>query len=321
MQIIIDADPIVYRSGFAAQRLEYRAVFEDTKGRLHEAHFAPRPDPKNKRKNITAAESMKRFMAKHKTWILLDREPVVVPEPVTHALHLVSQQIKSIVGATKDKFKVGDPRIAVLLTGPGNFREKLATVRQYKGNRVASHKPHHYQAIRDFLTDTWGALVVVGHEADDEVSIRAHMMAASCAPYVVSTTDKDLDQIPGWHYNYQKKVFYDVSADDARDFFWQQAISGDGTDNIPGCYRTGSAGAEKLVKWMSKYELRDKERWREVVWAYKESAKIAGCPYTYEQAPTVALETARLVYMQRMPLELWVPPGEPEQWLEATIDD
>jgi hypothetical protein len=35
----------------------------------------------------------------------------------------------------------------------------------------------------------------------------------------------------------------------------------------------------------------------------------------------VALETARLVYMQQCPRELWTAPGTPKQYLEATIDD
>lgn len=318
MKIIIDADPIVYRSGFAAERHEYHVVYEDKTGQMQEVYFRSYPDPNDKRKNVAAGAAMKLFADNHPTWTQVSKERVVVPEPVTHALHLVSQQIHSIVRAVKDKFKVREPDIAVLLTGPGNFREKIATMRKYKGNRDPAHKPYHYQAIRDFLTDTWKAVVVQGHEADDEVSIRAR---DAHGKYVVATTDKDLDQIPGWHYNYQKKVFYDVSDEDGEDFFWQQMISGDGTDNIPGCYRMGAVKARDLVDWMIMAKLTPEKRWREVLLTYRDSTKDKGCPYTREQADAVALETARLVYMQRKPLELWSPPGEPDQWLEASIDD
>ena len=60
------------------------------------------------------------------------------------------------------------------------------------------------------MTDTWGAEVIDGWEADDEVGIRARQLAADGVEFCIATIDKDLDQIPGLHYDYRQHVFYDI---------------------------------------------------------------------------------------------------------------
>jgi hypothetical protein len=57
---------------------------------------------------------------------------------------------------------------------------------------------------------------------------------------VIATKDKDLDLIPGWHYNWSKTkkddgVYY-VSPVEANRAFYAQLIQGDATDNIPGIF-------------------------------------------------------------------------------------
>jgi hypothetical protein len=235
--LIIDADPIVYRSGFSAETHGYLLVYETYDGEVHEAEFMPFEDKNGNW--VTAGAAMKKWLDKNKEEInVLAKEKIVKPEPVGHALHLVNQEIGGIVGSVRERTKLGedDLDIRIFLSGPDNFREKIATLAPYKGNRDADAKPHWYQQIRDHLTGRWNARVVTGREADDEVSITGwkHYRDGYRHNYVIATIDKDLDQVPGLHYDYRQKVFYNVSRTEAEQMLWRQIIQGDPTDNIPG---------------------------------------------------------------------------------------
>lgn len=48
------------------------------------------------------------------------------------------------------------------------------------------------------------------------------------------SNDKDLLQLPGWHYNFVNKTMTLVSPLDGLRTFYKQLILGDKTDNIPG---------------------------------------------------------------------------------------
>jgi 5'-3' exonuclease len=118
-------------------------------------------------------------------------------------------------------------------------------------------------------------------------------------------------------------VFYNVTEQEANKFFWQQVLSGDSTDNIPGCYKVGVKKATSMVATMEKdFDMMPAKCWEYIVGAYEESKTKSGCPYHDKPAEQVALETARLVYMQRRPRELWNPPGQEHETLEgADLDD
>lgn len=319
MHLVIDADPIVYRAGFSAESHHYHVVAEDEEGQIVEAYFEPKEVGK---KWVTAGSQMKTWLT-NKT--LLDKSMVVKAEPVEHALHLVKQEIGSIIGAAQRKYYLPD-KVTIVLSGPDNFREKLATLRPYKGNRDPAHKPYHYQSIRNFLTSQYSARVVSGREADDECSIigwDAYEREELC---VIASIDKDLDQIPGTHYDYRRKVFYDVTVYTGERWFWTQVLQGDVTDNIAGCYKIGEERAENIIQdiintahdeiWPTPQEF-----WARIIEEYSLSQARHGCPYTDKDYREVAIENAQLVYMQRKPLELWQPPGWPEQWLSGGLDD
>lgn len=296
--VLVDGDPIVYRVGFAAQQRVIHAVCEGPDGEPYKIRFEGRKD-RNK------------YLAEHPEHVLLEEEDELIVEPLPFAL----QTVKQIFGVLE---RLGTPK--VFLTGTGNFREKLATVLPYKGNRDKSHRPAHYAAIREYLLTNKGAVMVNGREADDEISIQAHALKKARRRYIVATIDKDLDQIPGKHYNYAEHVEYDVSALEAEKWLWRQVLSGDPTDNIPGCWRVGKERAAEIVDtWYQEY-LRPQEHWQRVLQIYADSRRVKGCPYAKRDAKEVALETARLVYMQREIGELWNPPGEPMGRIEESTD-
>lgn len=316
---------------------------------------------------------------------------VSIPGTEEEAIAAVRTQLFSIEKACKEHYGIEEfEKISTILSGPGNFRDSIATVFPYKGNRDSSHKPYWYQSIRNYLTSEWGARVVHGREADDECSILARRDRDAGNKYCIATIDKDLDQIPGDHYNYLKQVNHCVSVGDAERWFWQQCLSGDATDGVPGCYKLGSVGAERIIADIDadyagaisagpgtvpkravadvKGELssgalgagtasggdssgssiqlsndsgttaarspRGRLRrssastgrgiWSTIVSTYEASKAKAGCPYVGRDAEAIALESARLVYLQQIEGELWTPPGEPKKYLpgyEPETDD
>jgi hypothetical protein len=63
---------------------------------------------------------------------------------------------------------------------------------------------------------------------------------------IISTKDKDLNCIPGRHYNWSKGEEVTISEPEANAHFYSQVITGDTSDNIPGLYGVG--GSSTYVK-------------------------------------------------------------------------
>jgi hypothetical protein len=257
------------------------------------------------------------FLREHPTSAIASEEEEVIPEPIENALAGTKHLLHGIIDET------GSKDLHVILSessGKGNFRHAIAMQAPYKGNRKLP-RPYHYQNIRDYLVNVWGAQIVGTREADDEIAIRARRYRAQRIGYVVSTIDKDLDQIPGPHYDYAKKVSYQVTADDARRAFWIQALSGDPTDNIPGCWRVGPDRAPKIVdQWLSN-GFDDSQMFQALIAEYEKSKKFGTCPYKDRPSVEVALETAQLVWMQDEPCTVWAPAGVERGRIPCESDD
>ncbi len=301
MKVFFDLDPAVYMSAFAAQKKLYEVVYEDN-GKLRNKKFEDGNKKNAWLRSLKDSENIE----------VLDEEAQLVVQPVNFATQAAKTTLENGLREIKRRFKT-DLEPYYFLTGKGNFREDLATIAKYKGNRDKMEKPVHYQAVRDYYVDQYGAYVIEGIEADDEVSIRAwEEYKGNNNDYVVATIDKDLDQIPGWHYDYKKHVFYEIDALDGELFFYAQVLAGDATDNIKGCYRLGITKAKKAVdEWFEAAE--NNPDWRSFVWecivnAYAEN--IERYPEQHEHglsAEEAALENARLVFMQTERDELWTP--------------
>lgn len=207
-------------------------------------------------------------------------------------------ETESVALATMDSFVtdliVSDALIEVMdfeyhLTGKNNYRFDYAVTAPYKGNRSKSRKPKHLQALRDHLVSTWGAVVSDGQEADDAMSIRQYAEGDNS---IIISLDKDLDMVPGWHYNFVKQHKYYVDRDQGLYNFYKQILTGDDVDNIKGCYRIGPKKAEKILA-ECKTEL---EMWE-------------ACVETHDSYDR-ALEDAILLWMRSKEGEIWQPPSE-----------
>lgn len=312
INVFIDADSIVYRDGYMCENHTWECIYEDPEGQLHQQIF-------------DCADARNKWEKEHPSMTNLERIKHVTPSTMAIVLGTVKNSIHGIFHAVKNEYD-REPILHLFIGGPGNFREKIATVKEYKGNRP-DDKPFHYQNIRDYLTQYWKAEVVHGCEAEDEVSIQARRLPEE--DVVIAAIDKDCDQIPGRRYDYTKKIHYNISEFEAWRWAWVQTLSGDSTDNIPGAFRCGVKGAEKLIDdWVKEWEVKgnpssvslDEYLWKKVCEEYeqaksRETEKMK-CPYIDRDSKEVALEMARLVRLQQYPNQLWTPPGQPDELVE-----
>lgn len=139
----------------------------------------------------------------------------------------------------------------VYLTGKGNFRNEVATIKPYKGNRDPSHKPKYFAEIREYLVTKYNAKVIEGQEADDAIGIRQFTYPDRST--VICSIDKDFKMIPGWHYNPRTQELFNQSLADADMFFLWQLLVGDSVDNIPGINKIGPKTADKILLGAGSY--------------------------------------------------------------------
>ena len=126
----------------------------------------------------------------------------------------------------------------LFFTSPDNFRKHIYP--EYKANRTAT-KPKHLQFLRDYLVESWQGTVAERMEADDYLGINQHESSIICS------IDKDLLQVPGKHYNFVKKEFYEVDEETGFRNFYTQLLTGDTSDNIKGIAGIGPVKAKRAL--------------------------------------------------------------------------
>ena len=160
------------------------------------------------------------------------------------ALYRVDQFMQQVLEAVKSE------SYRVFLSGSDNFR--YAIYPEYKANRKETVEPKHRQACKAHLITQWNAELVNGYEADDAMGFnKLHELD------IISTIDKDLMMIPGWHYSWPimrgNKIIREgkldfVSELDGYKSFFKSMLVGDKADNIIGTAGIGKDKAEKLIE-------------------------------------------------------------------------
>ena len=175
------------------------------------------------------------------------------------------------------------------LTGKNNFRYEIAKTAPYKGNRVDKPRPKHLPALREYVKWAFGAVETDGQEADDAIAIRATELGVD--ECVIVSIDKDFLQVPGWHYNFNKREKTWVTPEQGLRFFYSQVLTGDIADNVKGAPGIGPKKAEKiLADAKTEYDL------------YQSCVEVMG-----EER---VLEDARLLWLRRYENQMWEPPNE-----------
>lgn len=117
----------------------------------------------------------------------------------------------------------------------------------YKISRTHGETPLLLTQVKEHLRDghyQWKSKP--GLEADDVMGILATV--ESDDERIIVTADKDLDQIPGLHYNPRKVDGLKLIEPWMADYnFWTQALTGDPTDEFPGCRGIGPKRAAKIL--------------------------------------------------------------------------
>ena len=210
--------------------------------------------------------------------------------PFDYAANLLDMKVANIcalVGAT------APPKFYI--TGKTNFRTEIAKLRPYKER--PSLKPFHYYNLKAYIKGKYDWYLTELFEADDLLAIeqtRKHnilegnpLAHRSIVETIICTRDKDLRQVPGWHYGWELggqpqfgpelvgEVGYLRISENKKKlsgvgslFFYAQCLTGDSVDTVPGLPRFGPVKAFEL---------------------------LSGCPTTYEAFKRV-LEAYRAVY-------------------------
>ena len=189
------------------------------------------------------------------------------PEPLSHALGVVDSMLKGINNAISKKVGRYIPEV-YLTNSEDNFRLNINP--QYKANRIGVRKPHHLLACKEHLIQKYNAKYADGMEADDELTIRATELESEGKLYVIASIDKDLKQMHGYHYDWNKRKYWYVRPEEGRELLWGQVVSGDSVDNIYSPAGVGPAKAVKLFKDVDWKTIGDLELFKMVADLYSE---------------------------------------------------
>lgn len=289
MRALIDADVVLYSSGFAAQK-----KFYIVNGNIHNS----KADAKAECDDSGQPYS-----------VIAEGYEV---EELSHALHNAKSLIERCFKET------GATDYTLYLTGDTNFRDDLVTY--YKENRADSPKPYHYDAIKDYLINKWGAVVVEGQEADDKMAQEqwkdfiASPKDMDCET-VICTIDKDLDMVPGWHYNWRKDVLYWQDMAPALLFFYTQLLTGDRVDNIQGVPGIGPKKAEAILEGCETeiaLYMRVLNEYHLAIKKYKIEVPKLFSGTDFDYAVEILQENADLLWMRRVEGVSWQPPTQLE---------
>jgi 5'-3' exonuclease len=258
MHLLIDSDSLMYRAGFSA---EYTLYNLSKDGEVKTTKY-------KREVKALEAEGWKQTKKRH------------VIEPIENCIGGLKRSLIEII----DEIKADD--ITVVISDLDNWRYDL--YQDYKANRVAP-KPYYYEQMRSYLKNTWNALSEPYLEADDLVADIANEDPMNT---IIAGIDKDLLQIPTWHYNWTNKKVRKITPIQGEYNFYTQMLQGDRGDNIPGVYKVGSSGAA--------LRLNDCDTTEDMWWAVL-------CTYE-DKDPTPYNEIVLRGQMLRLGSELWHPP-------------
>lgn len=187
----------------------------------------------------------------------------------------------------------------LVLSPKRTFRYDVAE--NYKSNRKPPKAPLEMLIpLREELL-SMGALLFDDVEADDVCVTR---MYKEPGKYVLCHIDKDLNQAPGKHYNYNTQEKYTIDQESADYWFYSQILEGDSVDGIKGCPGIGKVKTAKILG-----SVKPEEYWSVIKETYEKAKK----DYDY------MIQQARLVYMLRdfnedtQEFTLWLPEEKDEE--------
>lgn len=218
--------------------------------------------------------------------------------------------------------KTGSSRAILALSDhrrEANFRR--AVWPGYKAGREAklgTGRPMLYSALREWIRGKFDVRQKPGIEADDTLGILMTGKINGLPPVdkrVLCSIDKDLDTVPGLHFNWRKaeQGVYLVEPRAAFRNLMVQTLVGDKTDNYPGIPGIGPKRADTILEPLGKfYADRGADyagyAWELVVEAYEKAGLTA-------EDALIQARCARILQAEDWDFEtntvrLWEPPTE-----------
>lgn len=204
-------------------------------------------------------------------------------EPIENAIHILKSSIKGICSELDTDKYYG-------YTSRGDtFRTKLATLKEYKGNRKELVKPTHLEALKDYVEHKHNAVIVKDFEADDFCSMDAwycfkkyNKTGNENDKLINIAIDKDAKGVTSFLFNPSKmfepqrieglgSVYRDENEVDGhgRAWFYYQVVCGDISDNYdPACYSDFKSGPITSFNSLSGCAT-DRQYWKAIVNYYK----------------------------------------------------
>lgn len=225
---IIDGDPIVYSVAYALQ--QYALSDLTCNGHVVEI-FGYKRDAKNHAFDLGLEEG---------EYEILPYADVTEDD--------VAEYLTYSIGDIMDATEATEAEI--WLSSTTNFRKEIDP--EYKSHR--GEKPLLHKQVRHVMEEQFGAKTAEkDYEADDEIADQAWRMRSEerSDDYIICSIDKDLDTVPGWHYNWpifnREGRIYFVEPKEAMHIYWISVLTGDAADNIPGLKGIGPKKAEKFL--------------------------------------------------------------------------
>lgn len=216
------------------------------------------------------------------------------------------KHLDDTVAAIRDGLKADDMIVAL----SDDARWRPAVMPEYKGNRRKTRKPVTYKALREYCREVYTVFQRPTLEGDDVLGILATHPQFVKGEKIIVSIDKDMQTIPGLHFNYAhargsedyESFVRSISEQQADTYHLLQTLTGDKTDNYPGCPGIGPVKAEKLLLGQ---EMTD--GWSIIVQAYAKAGL----------GEEIALQNARVARIcrhtdydfKKKEVVLWTPNG------------
>ena len=223
-------------------------------------------------------------------------------EPCEVALFRLHDMVQTIIKGTNSN------EMEFYIGGENNFRKEIYP--EYKANRTKP-PPSWLQDCREILVTQYNATVVNGMETDDALGIaQTKYDGNSC----IVSIDKDLLQVPGFHYNWVKDLYQLVSPLDGLKTFYKQLIAGDGTDNIPSYDGKVRNSVPKFIEKLQQpidNMISETDMYEYVCGIYQDSWQERNMPgesLTWEFDHNELHRNAQLLYILKQEEEYWKVP-------------
>jgi DNA polymerase-1 len=151
---------------------------------------------------------------------------------------LVSNHVREFIGTILLNTKASKCSMVYQIKGHSNYRKYFYP--DYKAKRPP--EPEFITVWREIILDTFkelGAIGVKVIESDDVINIGYNRLKDKYNVIIVSA-DKDLNQIPGEHYNPRTHKKYTVSESEALTNLYIQVLAGDFSDDVNGIEGIGA---------------------------------------------------------------------------------